>query len=145
MNAQEVALVWFQRLWNEKDVSVIRELSHPEATGYTEGGITRSWDDFESQLFLPLVTAFPDIRVDCEAVTGSESDAVVRWQAVGTHLGELPGVPASGRRIRFEGLTWLSVRDGKIVEGWDRWNLNALLAVMSGGPDSQTARVVAAE
>jgi predicted ester cyclase len=53
--------------------------------------------------------------------------AVVRWSAQAHHEGELLGIAPSGREIRFRGMTWMVFRDGKIVEGWDSWNLGGLL------------------
>jgi predicted ester cyclase len=38
------------------------------------------------------------------------------------------GVPATGKDINFRGITWMTVKDGKVIEGWDSWNQGALLA-----------------
>jgi len=43
------------------------------------------------------------------------------------HTGHELGIPASGRQVQFRGMTWMTFKDGKIVEGWDAWNLGALL------------------
>jgi steroid delta-isomerase-like uncharacterized protein len=49
--------------------------------------------------------AFPDQRFDVQLMV-AESDAVVAtWTWQGTHLGDLPGFPATGRVIRMSGAT----------------------------------------
>jgi hypothetical protein len=37
------------------------------------------------------------------------------------------GVPASGSPLRVRGMTWHRFEDGRLAEGWDSWNLGAVL------------------
>jgi predicted ester cyclase len=61
-------------------------------------------------------------------VFAADGDHVfVRWRARGTHRGDCLGRPAIGRPVDFRGMTWLTFRNGLIVEGWDSWNLGELL------------------
>ena len=39
----------------------------------------------------------------------------------GIHAGVCMGIPATGKRIRFEALEHFQVADGKIVESWGYW------------------------
>ena len=39
----------------------------------------------------------------------------------GIHSGVCMGIPATGRRIRFEALEHFRVADGKVVESWGYW------------------------
>jgi predicted ester cyclase len=49
----------------------------------------------------------------------AEADKVVAYFVVsGTHRGELMGKPATGRRVSYEEVIVLRLRDGKIVEHW---------------------------
>ena len=66
-----------------------------------------------------------------ENVVASGDDAVVRWRFTGTHRGTIFGVTGSGRPIDVHGMTWLRFRDGKIVEGWDGWNVGGLVQHLS--------------
>ena len=54
-------------------------------------------------------------------------EAVVRWRAAGTHLGEGFGIRATRTAVAFRGMTWQRIVDGRIVEGWDAWNQGALV------------------
>jgi predicted ester cyclase len=63
--------------------------------------------------------------------TIAEGDQVaVRWSAAGTHRGEHMGPKATGRRVEFRGISWMRFDDGRVVEGWDSWNLGKLLSEM---------------
>lgn len=49
----------------------------------------------------------------------AEDDAVaVTWQWAGTHLGDLPGFPASGRQVRMSGITLYDVASGRLAGHW---------------------------
>jgi hypothetical protein len=37
------------------------------------------------------------------------------------------GMLATARGVAFRGMTWLTFKNGLIVEGWDSWNLGRLL------------------
>jgi len=59
------------------------------------------------------------------AVDGDQ--VVVRWRARSTHRGDGLGMPPTNRKVDFCGMTWLTFRNGVIVEGWDSWNSGRLL------------------
>jgi predicted ester cyclase len=57
-----------------------------------------------------LLDAFPDIQVEVEATSADGNHVVVRWRARGTHLGAGLGLPATGGRVDFRGMTWLTFK-----------------------------------
>ena len=138
MNTKELAQRWFEEIWNRKNSGVIHEMMHPEGVGRTEGGAITGPGDFEQQMFVPLNAAFPDLSVTLDGIISEGDDAVVRWTATGTNAGELLGIKATGRRLNFSGMTWLRFSEGRIVEGWDRWNLHGLLGLLQQGAPSAT-------
>jgi steroid delta-isomerase-like uncharacterized protein len=117
---------WFEEVWNSRLDATVRELLADGAVAHMEGG-----DFVGPEVFLEtraaLLSAFPDIRVTVDDVVEDGDRAVVRWSAVAHHRGELLGIRPSGAEVRFRGMTWMVFRDGKIVEGWDSWNLGGLL------------------
>jgi hypothetical protein len=68
-----------------------------------------------------LLTMVADLRVVIEDICAEDDNAVVRWR--------FAGVSSAGSRkpISFEGMTWLKFSEGKVIEGWDRWNQAAFL------------------
>jgi hypothetical protein len=36
-------------------------------------------------------------------------------------------MPATSRPVDFRGMSWLTFKNGVIVEGWDSWNLGRVL------------------
>ena len=47
------------------------------------------------------------------------------------HCALRSGCRATGKPVQMRGMTWLRVREGKIVESWDCWNLGALMQYLS--------------
>ena len=140
--ADNVALArrWFEEVWNQRRLETIDELTTDESVCFSEAGELRGKRDFLDLVHGPFLQAFPDLRVQVEETTGEGEVVVVRWTAQTTHQGDLPGMPASGRRIAFRGLTWIRYRDGKMLEGFDCWNQSGLFQILQGGqaPASMT-------
>ena len=128
MSAHNRALAarWFDDVWNRRLTTTIDELMAPDAVGHMEGAEVRGPDEFKAAREV-LVGAFPDLQVVVEDVLSDDKHAVVRWRATGTHRGDHFGFPASLKPVTFRGLTWLTIKDGRIVEGWDAWNQQVLI------------------
>jgi steroid delta-isomerase-like uncharacterized protein len=122
----DLARRWFEEVWNGRRSETVRELFAEDAVAHMEGGDFVGPDRF-LETRAALLAAFPDIRVAVEDVVADANRAVVRWSAAAHHKGNLLGIKPSGREIRFRGMTWMVFEDGKVVEGWDAWNLGGLL------------------
>jgi steroid delta-isomerase-like uncharacterized protein len=47
---------------------------------------------------------------------------VVRWTGSGTHVGEINGIPATGRSIEVDAISVHRMAGGKIAETWEVWD-----------------------
>jgi steroid delta-isomerase-like uncharacterized protein len=47
---------------------------------------------------------------------------VVRWTGSGTHVGEVSGIPPTGKPIRVDVISIHRMADGKIAETWEVWD-----------------------
>ena len=131
LSARQIAAQWFERVWGHRDESAIAELMAPEACGLLEGGhICRGPVEFLG-FFRTLVGVFPDLKVEVLDIVAEEEKAHVRWQAKGTHLGEGMGMKPTGTEQAFNGIAWFVVKEGRIVDGGDCWNLGGLLNRMA--------------
>jgi predicted ester cyclase len=65
--------------------------------------------------------------VTVEDILETEGQAVVRWTARGTHLGDELGITPSGQAVSFRGMTWMRFDDGRLVEGWQVSNIPDVL------------------
>ena len=61
------------------------------------------------------MVAFPDLRVEMTNRVVHGNQVTVEWVATGTHAGDFPGFPASGRAFTIPGVTVVIREHGKIV------------------------------
>jgi predicted ester cyclase len=96
----------------------------------------RGPNEFRERQYAPLVAAFPDIRVEVESVIAQGDQVAVRWSASGIHSGDGLGFPQTNEPVTFRGISWIQVRDGKLMEGWQSSNITEVvrgLAAKSSG------------
>jgi steroid delta-isomerase-like uncharacterized protein len=125
MTAAERA--WVEGL-NRGDVSAADQAFTADCVIRINGGPepTLGRDGFKDML-AGLLAAFPDLRLTIEDQVVAGDRVVTRWSAQGTHTGPLGPVPATGRRVRVEGLVLDRLVDGKIAERWEQWDQMAML------------------
>ena len=71
--------------------------------------------------------AMPDFRCTLgEAIVEGDKGAS-RWICEGTHRGELLGIPATGKNLRWSGIVWYELRDGLVVYEWELYDQAELL------------------
>ena len=62
-------------------------------------------------------------RIVPEGLIVSRDTVVGRWRATGTHTGQLPGLPPTGKPIAIGSITIYRIADGKIIEAWEQLNM----------------------
>ena len=117
---------WFEEVWNRRRTETVDELLAQEGVGHMEGGDVRGPEAFKA-VRADLLRAFPDMRGEIEDTVAEGDHVVIRWNVRGTHGGEGLGAQPTGRSVDFRGMTWMTFRGGKLIEGWDSWNLGLLL------------------
>jgi steroid delta-isomerase-like uncharacterized protein len=63
--------------------------------------------------------AFPDVRLEVEALVAEGDLVVARWTMTGTHQGAWGDMPPTGKSIRFSGVNFFRMVSGKIAEIWN--------------------------
>jgi steroid delta-isomerase-like uncharacterized protein len=93
--------------------------------------------DGARQLYKILRTAFPDFHAEIHWQL-ADGDRVTTYKTYhGTHRGEFLGVAPTGRKIQFETVDVMRVRNGKITEHWGVANLFSLMQQLGAWPAKQ--------
>jgi steroid delta-isomerase-like uncharacterized protein len=116
-----VAVRFFDSVWNKGDFSVLDTLIAPDADDHsTVGGKPKT--EKGSASFRAIVSMFrsamPDIKLTIEDEVYAADKVVHRWTLVGTDTGGVMGMPPSGKKLTFAGITTVRMEGGKIVERW---------------------------
>jgi steroid delta-isomerase-like uncharacterized protein len=72
--------------------------------------------------------SFPDLRYEIVDIVAADGCAAIRWHATGTQTGRFGSVPPTGRRVDYNGATFLKfAEDGRIAEVW---SVNELFQIL---------------
>jgi steroid delta-isomerase-like uncharacterized protein len=89
-----------------------------------------------------LHSAFPDFYILPQDMVVQGDTVVARWRGGGTHIGgplrtTQGDIPASGKKFEIDGMTWLRIVDGKIVEAIGHEDTVGLLVQLGVIPREQ--------
>lgn len=122
MTNSELIRHWFEEVWNRKNAAVIREMLDENSVHHGLGGpgsepVTgvAAFEEFHRA----FLAAFPDLHVEVEDVLAGDDKVATRFVVTGTQKGDLPGMPATGKKVRFTGGGMCRIDGGKFAEVWN--------------------------
>jgi steroid delta-isomerase-like uncharacterized protein len=124
---------WIDGL-NRGDVSVADKVFAKNCVIHINGSPERSLDvaGFR-QMIAGLLSAFPDLRLTIEDQIVAGDKVATRWVAEGINSAPFGNVPATGRRVRVDGLVLDHVADGIVVERWEQWDQAGMMQQLGLG------------
>src|SRR5437588_6374840 len=132
-DAKKMSRRIFEEVWNNKNIAAIDELlaaeyvhHDPQSPKFSDGV------EGYKKLVAHYLNAFPDTHFAIEQEVQEGDTVVTRWTVSGTHKGDLPALPASGKRFSVTGMTVARVKNGKFVEGWNNWDALGLMQQLGG-------------
>jgi steroid delta-isomerase-like uncharacterized protein len=131
MAQNDIAILrrWFEVVWNEGREDLMEDLAASDVIVHGVGGpgqIMRGIAAFKP-FYRNIRGAFPDLRITVEEAIGERDIVALRWSAEMTHTGGDLGFAPTQQRLAITGMTFARVRDGKIVESWDNWDMMGLM------------------
>ena len=60
--------------------------------------------------------AFPDVEADLQDIIASGDTVATRWVVTGSLQQEFMGIPATGQRVRVEGINFYRLKDGRVTD-----------------------------
>jgi len=120
-NSADVARKTIEKLFSTGHISILDE--HPGMESLR-------------QMYPGFKDAFPDVRIELRQQVIENDRVACHWIFQGTHLGQLFGIPPTGRSVRFQNLSIVKVKDGKITQynseiGW--LSIFMQIGVLPGG------------
>jgi steroid delta-isomerase-like uncharacterized protein len=136
-----IAHEWFEQVWNQGRAEAIERLFAEDGVAHglvdAEGNELRGPAGFKP-FFHTFREAFPDLQIVVEDTIVEGDKIAARCVVRGTHLGHSLGLQATRNPVEFTGMTFLRVRDGKIVEAWNNFDFATMNAQLSrGSADSE--------
>ena len=141
MSAEEnKALVrrFVEEFWNKGNTAAADELMASDAVIHLPTG--EVLDPDELKVFVGTWReAFPDWHSTFEELVAEGDRVAERWTGRGTHLGELQGIPPSGKRVEGPGTVFYRIVGGKIVEFRGQLDMMGLMQQLGTIPPPQQA------
>jgi steroid delta-isomerase-like uncharacterized protein len=121
------------QIWNHGQIEVVDELFSED---YHAGLMDPLGQDREAERrgVQSFYDGFSDMEWrNVESMMQGER-MMLRFKGTGRHTGEFAGMPATGKMVEFDGVAIYALRNGKIYEGWEYFDLNGLLAQLGAFP-----------
>lgn len=127
---------WFEDVWNCGREGTIDELLAPDVMihGLADGGGKTSGPESFRAFYRQFRSGFPDIRITVDELIAERDLTCCRITGRGTHAGDGLGIKATGRPVTVTGLIMLRWKDGRIVEGWNEFDVAGLMKQISAPP-----------
>lgn len=97
-------------VWNRGDFSRIETYIAPKYQIVSDPGDPWDGDTIDISTYkvrvLYSLNAFPDLHFDLQEMLEENGIVVVRWVMSGTHKGDLPQLPATGKTFAINGMTF---------------------------------------
>jgi steroid delta-isomerase-like uncharacterized protein len=118
----------WQDAWNSHDVERILACLSEDAVyeDVPTGRINRTHE--EARQFIEAGwAAFPDLRFEYAAASVTGEHGTSEWTMMGTHWGDFPGLPATGKAFSVRGVSVLELSGDKIRTVRDYWDFATVL------------------
>jgi len=105
---------WMKEVWDNGREDAIDEMMDANAIVHGIDGVNAPGPEGFKVFFKSFKQQFPDISIDVEDVISEADFETARCN--------VNAVDANGKKVNFSGITWLQVRNGKIVEAWNSFD-----------------------
>lgn len=128
---------WFDEVWNKGRREAVVELLTPDGVLH-EGDADATGPEGFYPLFDRIVGTLSELHISVDDTMADGDKICIRWSCTGKHTGGALGIAPTGKAIHITGITILRVTGGKIVEGWQNWDMLGLLQQIQGNQKAAT-------
>jgi steroid delta-isomerase-like uncharacterized protein len=135
MSSTDTALEEWAAAWSAQDRDRLAAIFTDDCVyeDETMGVLTRG--KAELKAFADgIFAAIPDFAVELSSRFTAGSWAAMEWIMSGTHRGDLPGLPATGKPFALRGASILELSSGRLARCTDYWDMESLLRQIGAMP-----------
>ncbi len=119
---KEILIAFIRDIWNDGKIDEADKYIAPKYTIHHDPG--DPWDKkvLDLEAYKERVrrsrAPFPDQTFDIQELFLDEKAVAITWLWLGTHTGDLPGFPATGKQIKMSGATVYYFEGNHITGHW---------------------------
>jgi predicted ester cyclase len=123
----EIVREYTERVFNEHNPDLASQYVRSDIRWH--GGVLGTVEGVANltQLLRGFIGALPDLKASEQDVVAADDKVAVRFIVEATHRGNLFGIAATGRRVRWDAVDVYRLNDGMIVEEWAADDVTAIL------------------
>ena len=111
---------FYEELWNRGNLAAAEEIVAQDYVRHDlRPGDAPSGPAGQMAIAERFRAAFPDLRLEVEAIVAEGDLVVARWTISGTHTGPWGNVKATHRAVHFAGVNFFRVAHNTIAEIWN--------------------------
>ena len=127
-----ICKVFFDELLNNANLDAIIK--------FVDSGVkvhkTFPWQREGEKAFYDTVEVFklgfPDLKIKFDDILGDGDKVMCKFTVTGTHKESFLNIPATGKKIEYEEVNIVRLRDEKIIEHWAVADIYSLLQKLTG-------------
>lgn len=112
----------FEPAFRVADQATIDELCDPGLVDHNPAPGQEPTLAVFKQKVADYLTIFPDLSEDLLDIVASGDTVATRWALTGSQQQDFMGIPASGQRIRVEGMNFYRLRNGRVTDIWTQFD-----------------------
>jgi steroid delta-isomerase-like uncharacterized protein len=107
-----------EQVWHHGNLDAVDEYYAEELVNHTAPANLPPGRDGFKMLVSTTASAIGDPRLIIEDQVAEEDKVATRWSLKGQHIGDLAGIPATGKQITLRGIVVARLTGGRIAEIW---------------------------
>lgn len=139
INLKSILKAFIEQVWNKGNFTEIKNFITPEYEiksdpGDPWNGQILGYNEFEERVSYSR-NAFPDLHFEIKDMIEENGKVVLSWIVTGTHVGDLPQLPASGKQFSVSGLTIYYFQGSKVcghTQTFDRLGFLSQIGFLGG-------------
>jgi len=117
---------FMDQVWNQGNYDQIPKFVAPQYEIKNDPGDQWNGQVIDNETFKERVAysrnAFPDLNFTIQEMVVEDDRVAASWIMSGTHMGDLPQLPATGRKFSITGITIYYFEDGKVSGHWQAFD-----------------------
>jgi len=110
---------YYYEAWNKGNLKVLNDIIDSNYINHSPGipDLARGPEGLKP-IIMALRNGFPDLYFEIDDMVITDCKVAIRCTMHGTHLGELFGLPATGKKVNVNQMQIEYIKNEKIVEHW---------------------------
>jgi len=122
--------------FNAQDLDMIDELFDPHYVLHVPGSPDLEGPEALKQMVAESLATLSEPVLTVDDMVAERNKVATRWTMTAIHSGDFMGVPPTDQRITMQGLVIDRFVGGKVVEGWDFFDMYGVMKQMGAIPST---------